>query len=849
MKKIMYRIYQIIMYIAMYFLPFRKPHILNNNDEVINVLKKKKVTRLLLVTDRNILGIGIATKLIKKLEENDITVVVYGKVVPNPTTTNVYDALNLYKINNCNCIISFGGGSSMDCAKAVAALITKPKKDIKKLSGILRILKRTPITIAVPTTAGTGSEATVASVITDEIKKEKYIINDISLIPHYALLDYNLTIGLPNYVTATTGVDALTHGIEAYIGKSNTFFTAKKAKIAIKLIFENLETVYFEGKNKNARKNMQFASFYAGMAFTKAYVGNIHALAHQIGVKYNLPHGYVNAVLLPIVLEYYGSKIHSKLAKIATYIGIDKKLSKKEKAYKLITMIKELNRKMNIPEKFDCLLEEDFYDMAKKACKEANPLYPVPVIFGVNEFIDILNLVKEEKEKTISEIVETSKNVFNSNITKNINYRIDILKKLKLVIKKYEEEIYEALKLDLNKSKFESYAAEIGFVYNEISYAIKNVRKLAKPKKVKTPLVHAISSSKIYYEPYGTVLVISPWNYPFLLSLSPVIGAIMAGNTFILKTSAESKNVSDILSKIIKEVFGDVTGTCICQNHEILDQKVDYIFFTGSINIGKLVMKKASEKLIPVSLELGGKSPCIVDETVDVKLAAKRIVWGKFMNAGQTCVAPDYVIVHESIKEKFASEVKKWIIKFYTKNQLECKHYPKIINEKHYNRLLSLIDNDKVTYGGKFDEKTQKISPTIMEFVTYEDKCMQEEIFGPILPIITYSDLNKLINEIKLKQKPLALYVFSNNKNNINKIINEIPYGGGCINDTLIHLATSELPFGGVGESGIGAYHGKYSFETFSNKKSILNKSNLIDVFLRYPPNDNRLGIIKKFMK
>lgn len=451
-------------------------------------------------------------------------------------------------------------------------------------------------------------------------------------------------------------------------------------------------------------------------------------------------------------------------------------------------------------------------------------------------------------------ILKQQKRFFSSGKTLSVDFRLNYLKKLKKVIKLKEKDIFSALYLDLGKSETESYMCEVGLTVDEISYFLKNLKKFSKDKVVKTPITNFHSKSIIKSVPWGNVLVISPWNYPFLLTMEPLVEAIAAGNTVILKPSAYSPATSKIVKEIIEEVFPSdyvavVTGGRE-ENKTLLSLKFDYIFFTGSQNVGKEVLRKASENLIPTTVELGGKSPCIVDETANINLTAKRLVFGKFLNCGQTCVAPDYVFCHESVKGKLITAIKKEIASQYGVSPLNNKDYGKIINEKHYNRLTQLIDSEKVIIGGNSEKETLKIEPTVMQNVSWDDEIMKEEIFGPILPILVYENIDDVIKTIDSKSRPLALYIFSNNKKSIKKVTEQCRYGGGCINDVVVHLATPEMPFGGFGESGLGAYHGKFGFDTFSHKKSILCKKTWIDLPIRYQPYNKICRILlRMFLK
>lgn len=433
---------------------------------------------------------------------------------------------------------------------------------------------------------------------------------------------------------------------------------------------------------------------------------------------------------------------------------------------------------------------------------------------------------------------------------KDVDFRIRQLKNLYQWICEHEQEIMDALYEDLNKSSFEAYATEIGIVKEEIKYILKHIRRWAAPTRVKTPITQFPAKSFIYPEPYGVVLIMSPWNYPFQLTIAPLVGAICAGNCAVVKPSAYSPNTTRVMAGMIKELFPPEYISVVEggreANQALLDEKFDYIFFTGSVNVGKYVMQKAAVHLTPVSLELGGKSPCIVDETADIKLAAKRIVWGKFLNSGQTCVAPDYILVQNSVKDKLIKQITKSIREMYGKDVLANEEYPKMINEKHFDRVVGLMEKAHIVIGGESDRTSQKIVPTVLDQVTWESPVMQEEIFGPLLPVLTFYDMKEAIQMVNARPRPLALYCFTKDKKREAKILKHISYGGGCINDTVVHLATSHMPFGGVGNSGMGGYHGKDSFETFSHRKSIMKKSLLVDIPIRYAPFKNKLALLKK---
>ncbi len=442
----------------------------------------------------------------------------------------------------------------------------------------------------------------------------------------------------------------------------------------------------------------------------------------------------------------------------------------------------------------------------------------------------------------IKKTIGRQKAFFASGKTFSLSFRVKALDRLEAAILRHEQALCQALKKDLGKSRAESYMCEIGLTLSELRYVRRHIHTWAKDRTVPTPLSQFHGKSFTVQEPYGIVLIMSPWNYPVLLTLEPLIGALAAGNCCVLKPSAYSPETSRVTARLIQDAFPKGYVAVVEggreENQSLLEQKFDYIFFTGGVNVGRLVMEKASAHLTPVTLELGGKSPCIIDHTADLKLAARRIVFGKYLNCGQTCVAPDYVLIEQSVKNKFLAHVKKEIIRMYGEDPLHNSDYGKMINQKHFDRVLRLIDSKKAVHGGQSDPETLQIAPTVLDRVTEEDAVMKEEIFGPVLPILTVSSVGEAYAFIKKRPQPLALYIFTEDKKTERHLLERIPFGGGCVNDTVIHLATPYLGFGGVGGSGMGSYHGKKSFETFSHEKSILKKSTWMDLPLRYQPYD-----------
>lgn len=456
---------------------------------------------------------------------------------------------------------------------------------------------------------------------------------------------------------------------------------------------------------------------------------------------------------------------------------------------------------------------------------------------------------------TLEVLLKKQREFYLSGKTKDINYRIQKLKKLRDAIFRNEELIYEALEKDLHKSKFESYETEVGIVLEEIKVMIKNIKKWSKREKKRTSLMHFKTSSYIYKEPYGLVLNISPWNYPFQLSLAPVVGAIAAGNCVILKPSKYSINTSNIVDKIIKEVFSEEYVSVVEIDggrealQEILEHKFDYIFFTGSPKVGAVVMEKAARHLTPVTLELGGKSPCIVHHDADLRKVSKRIVWGKFLNAGQTCVAPDFLAVHEDVKDELIGYIREDIKNFFGEEPFVSKDFGRIINNGQFKRLVDYLNEGNIILGGDYDEHQRYISPTLIDGISFSNRIMREEIFGPILPVVEYKEIDCLIKRLQGRHKSLALYLFTESKDVEQKILSQISFGGGCINDTVIHVSSPYVPFGGVGNSGMGAYHGKWSFELFTHSKSILKKTTMFDIEFRYPPYKEKIKFLKRIFR
>ncbi len=839
------RTYQFCFRLAIPVLPYRDPEIVRSVREVPGKLTARKVKSVLIVTDAGVKSAGLLEPLERALQGAGIAYSVFDRTVANPTVQNVEEARALYLERGCQALIGFGGGSSIDCAKAVGARIARPRKPVSKMRGILQVLRPIPYLVAIPTTAGTGSEVTLAAVITDPVTGHKFPVNDFPLIPKLAVLDPENTKSLPKHLVATTGMDALTHAVEAYIGGSTTKGTRADALEAVRLIFANLEQSYTQG-DEASRRNMLTAAFLAGRAFSKSYVGYIHAAAHSLGGAYNIPHGLANAVLMPIVLEYYGAAAHRKLHELAVAAGIAAADADGEAAGRFIAEIRAMNRRMGIPETLEGIRAEDVPRLSRHAAREANPLYPVPVLMDAAELEKIYYKVMDRGDNMdIEAILEKQRAFFASGATLPVEYRIAALKRLREAVKRHEKDVAGALKEDLGKSDYEGFMCESGLALTEITWMIGHARSLSREKTVATPLAQFASRSYVKPVPYGNVLIMSPWNYPFLLTIDPLADAIAAGNTAVLKPSAYSPATSRVVAELVSECFPPeyvavVTGGRK-ENAKLLEQKFDMVFFTGSQAVGREVLRHCAERLTPAVLELGGKSPCIVDATADIRLAARRIVFGKYLNCGQTCVAPDYILCDRGVKDRLVSAIKAEIVRQYGEDPLSNPDYGRIVNRKHFDRLLGLIEPEKVVHGGQSSPDTLQIAPTVLDNVTWDDPVMGEEIFGPLLPVLTFDNFGDVFSLLRDRQKPLALYIFSKDRAHISAVTARIPCGGGCVNDTVIHLATSAMPFGGMGESGMGAYHGVRGFEAFSHRKSIVDKKTWIDLPMRYQPYARKL--------
>ncbi len=828
------------------------------------LIKGDGISRVLVITDKVLTQLGLPDAMLDGLKASGIDYTIFDGVVQNPTIENIEAAKRLYLDNQCEAIVAFGGGSVIDCAK-MAGVVALSGKPVKRYDLMIPMIAKMARLYAVPTTAGTGSEVTISAVITDAARHKKMAITDPKLAPDVAVLDAKLMTGLPKTITAATGLDALTHAVEAFVGNWKFKETDTYAVKAVKKIFAYLEKAYKKGDDIEARHEMAIGAAYGGYAFRTAGVGYVHGIAHRLSELYGVPHGLANAMVLPHVLWKSIDAIDKKLADLSKKAGLaDWKKPDREIAEDFIRRIEAINEKLLIPKYISEIRRVDIPLIAKRAIGEANKTYPVPYVMFKKELMGFINTLrppcqkpeKESNEMLKERIIETVNKqyaYFESNATLSYKARKTNLKRLKQAIQTYENRIAEALKADLGKSAFEAYATETSLVYSEINHAVKHLKKWMRTKRVPTPIASFGGVSKIYQQPKGVVLVMSPWNYPFMLAMSPLVAAIAAGNCVTVKPSSYSQNTSQVIEDMISETFDPAYISVFQGNREInailLEQKFDHVFFTGSTAVGRIVMQSAAEKLTPVTLELGGKSPCIVDKNADIVKAAKRIVWGKSINSGQTCVAPDYVLVHADVKDELVKAMIAAKAQFFGEKTIDSDDFGKIIRPQAFERLTGLIKGQTVLYGGGSNKRKQKIELTFLDDPALDSDVMQNEIFGPILPIISVKDMNETIGIIRQYEKPLALYLFTRDKAFEQRVIAEIHFGGGCVNDTVMHLANDDLPFGGIGASGMGSYHADKGFETFSHAKSVLKQNFLFDVPIRYAPCKKKLKLLKMIIK
>ena len=824
-KTLAHRAWQTARAGAEFLPPARDAQALQALDDAAPFMRERRVNCVLMLMDQAVAEFVLVEELLASLRES--SVVCHVQPLQLPVDDAGMKALRqLYADCGAQGVIALGGGRIIDCAKSLCAALNRAK----------------PVLLAIPTTAGAGSESNALVMEDGNIRK--------TVQPDGYVLDARLCMPLPVRETAACAMTALTLAVEAAVSRGVSKARRAENEVAVSMIVRRLDDALDDGGDEEARMELMEAAHLAGRSGARGYVACLAAAMRE-----HLPYGECCAALLPLMLELYGERCHHALARLARASGLAAgSMDDNTAAGAFLSWLKDTREHCELP----LTLPVDMAaipQIAQKAADCANPGYAAPVLMDRFAMEQALALLRrwEEPEKDIAAVVEKQKAYFATGATLDYRFRMDALTRLQRAIIERESEIAQALHQDLGKSAAEGYMCEIGMTLAELTHMRRHLKGYMRRHHVLSPLAQFPSDSYTVMTPYGTVLIMSPWNYPLLLTMGPLIGAIAAGNTSVVKPSAYSPATSAVIRDILSDCFPPEYVAVVeggrAENQALLDQKFDKIFFTGGVSVGREVMRKAAEHLTPVTLELGGKSPAVVDETAQVELAARRIAFGKTLNCGQTCVAPDYVLVHRSVKDDFIRALMHHLDEMVG-DGVDNDAYVHMINRKHYDRVCGLIDMKKVVYGGKRDAKKLRIQPTVMDNVTGEDPVMQEEIFGPVLPLITFDSMDEAVAFINARPHPLACYLFSRSKAVQKRFLQAVPFGGGCINDTLIHLATSRMGFGGVGESGMGSYHGRRSFECFSHEKSIVHKANWLDLPIRYAPYTKaKEALVRFFLK
>lgn len=654
-----------------------------------------------------------------------------------------------------------------------------------------------------------------------------------------------------------TAFMTLCTALEAHLspraGRTARDLTAEAAA----LIVRNLSLCCVNPADPQTHQALQRAVTCCRKAGADVMPGYTQGMAEALMARYGLTRLQALAAALPVVLDGYGDHALKRLAQLAHAAGLASEGAGREvAAASMLLWLRETITLLGLEPGVKALRRADVPELAHTIDSLCNPRCAVPS--RMDRFaLEALLLRLMDAEETVTDaalLVERQHQYFRSGATLPLRVRADALTRLRTAILARERAIHEALHADLGKCPEEAYLCETGMVLSELSHMQKHLHAYAKARTVSTPLHQFAARSRIYRRPYGVALIMSPWNYPFLLTMGPLIGAIAAGNCCVVKPSAYAPATSAIIREIITACFPQEYAAVIeggrAENQALLDQPFDKIFFTGGEAVGREVLRHAAERLTPVTLELGGKSPVVVTDSAKIDLAARRIAFGKLLNAGQTCVAPDYVLVHRSVRSEFINRLRYHLAHMAMENPLANDQYVHIVNRRHYERVMGLIDPAKVVYGGAGDPESLRIQPTILDGVTADDPVMQEEIFGPVLPLIEYETPEEAIAFICDRPTPLAFYLFTGDKAEKERFLREVPFGGGCVNDTIIHLASTKLPFGGLGRSGMGCYHGRYSFECFSHEAGVVDKATWLDLPMRYAPYDKRMmKLIRFFLK
>lgn len=815
--------------------PAKPPQLLVDMQALAMTLKEKQVSTVLLVASREVSQRGISEPLEHLLMAERVDCV---RVVPTSRDEQAVTELRaVYAANHCQGIVAVGGRLVMDCAKAAAAHIKKT------------------VLIAVPTVAATGCEATTFAALTTADGAYRRMATPM---PSHVLLDSTLTHTVPADVTVLCSMATLVRATESLLVRGKHKDVDPLCEEAVLLVSRHLQHAVNDGNDADARKALMQAAWCAGQACAMTDEGYAQVLAHGLHSQYGMPFGAACAAILAECLPLYGRAERKSLAKVARLCGAAPiEANDTEAAAAYGPWLKELMTNFDLPTYLPQLRRRDIHRIASVAEQTCNARYAAPKVLDRTELTLLLERLLPAPEvpcQDADQLVTLQKSFFATGQTRGVQYRYDALIRLRDAIRAHEQEICDALQADLGKSGTESYMCEIGMALSELSWMIRHFRRETGVKPVLSPLAQFSARSYTVRNPYGVALIMSPWNYPFLLTMAPLAGALATGNCCVVKPSTHAPATSAMIRQLCEECFPQ-EFVCVVEggrleNQVLLDQPFDKIFFTGSVKVGREVLRSAADHMIPVTLELGGKSPVVVDHTAKLKLAAKRIAFGKLLNAGQTCIAPDYILVERSVKDELIGYLGEAFTEMVGEDALVNADYVHMINRRHYDRVMGLIDQDKAVYGGRGDEPTLRIQPTILDNVTPDDSVMQEEIFGPVLPVIAVDSIDEAVAFINARPHPLACYLFSQNKAVQERFRQAVPFGGGCINDTIIHLATSRMGFGGVGESGMGSYHGRKSIEAFSHEKSMVDKRCWIDLPFRYMPYTNlKEKLIRFFLR
>lgn len=801
--------------------PVKPPQVLVDMIALAMTLKEKQVSTVLLVVSREVNQRGLHERLEQMLMSERI-----GCVRMVPITRDeqaVTDLHAAYLSGQCQGIIAMGGRLVMDCAKAVAARLNKT------------------VLMAVPTVAATGCEATGFAALTTSDGAYRRVVTPA---PSHVLLDSTLTHTVPADVTVLCTLSTIVRAIEALLSRGADKDVREMALESITLASRYLQHAVNDGSDAPARKSLMEAAWCAGQACAKVGEGYAQTLAHGLHSQYGMPFGAACAAILSELLPLYGRSGRKALANAARLCGASPvDASDAEASAAFGPWLKEWMTSFDLPTYLPQLRRRDIHRIATLSEAACNPRYAAPRVLERSQLMLLLERLLPAPEvpcQDAEQLVTLQRSFFDGGQTRSVLYRRDALIRLRDAIRSHEQDIGSALQADLGKSGTESYMCEIGMVLSELSWMLRHFKGATSAKPVLSPLPQFSSWSYTVRNPYGVTLIMSPWNYPFLLTMAPLVGAMAAGNCCVIKPSAHAPATSAIIRQLCQECFPQeyvavVEGGRV-ENQLLLDQAFDKIFFTGSAKVGREVLMRAAEQMIPVTLELGGKSPVVVDHTAKLELAARRIAFGKLLNAGQTCVAPDYILVERSVRDELVEHLRSAFADMVGEDALINEDYVHMINRRHYDRVMGLIVPEKVVFGGQGDEQTLRIQPTILDNTAAEDPAMQEEIFGPVLPVIAVDSVDEAVAFINARPHPLACYLFSQDSAVQARFHQSVPFGGGCINDTIIHLATNRMGFGGVGESGMGSYRGQKSIEAFSHQKSMVHKHCWIDLPFRYMP-------------